>query len=418
MNEQFNWQRYINWLFLFILASSLFLIAFVIIVDPYNQYNIVQQHKFNLIKPTLERYQNEIKLTQVKRLKPDVLILGNSRTEIGFNPDAPVFKQRELLAYNLGIPGIGIKTIYEQLLYLKKNDINPKLIILGLDFLDFINLSSQQESDVSINSSQHLVEQQSKVENWFWQFDSIFSLTSVRDAFRTLTIQNDDEAAIITPHGFNPLNDYKPIARTEGYYKLFQQRAQENVKVYLKKAQGSLSPTSLSYLQAILNLIKEDNSKIILVIYPYHAQILALFEKTNLWSLFDQWKYSVVNELVNMHPYSTQIELYDYSGYSFYHCERIPSKEDLLTATQWYWEAGHFKKELGNIILEEILGNNETALSQAISMNHSQISFGFRLLDKESVVLNQNRIIQQRLVCESNYPELFTDAAKLVRAAQ
>lgn len=418
MAEQFNWQRYINWLFLFILASSLFLIAFVIIVDPYNQYSIIQQQKFNLIKPALERYQNEIKLTQVKRLKPDVLILGNSRTQIGFNPDAPVFNQRGLLAYNLGIPGIGIKTVYEQLLYLKKNDISPQLIIVGLDFLDFVNLSSQQESDVSINSSQLYVEQQSKLEDWFWQFDSIFSLASVRDAFRTLTIQNNDEAAIITPHGFNPLNDYKPIARTEGYYKLFQQRAQENVKVYLKKAKGSLSLTSLSYLQALLNLIKEDNSKIKLVIYPYHAQILALFEKANLWSLFDQWKYLVVNELVNMHHYSTQVELYDYSGYSFYHCERIPPKEDLLTTTQWYWEAGHFKKELGDIILEEILRNNGTTFSQAISINHSQTLFGMRLFDQNSFVLNQSRINQQRLMCESSYPELFADAAILVKTAQ
>jgi E3 ubiquitin-protein ligase DOA10 len=139
---------------------------------------------------------------------------------------------------------------------------------------------------------------------------------------------------------------------------------------------------------------------------------------TNLWPLFNQWKSLVVNELINMNQYSTQIELYDYSGYSLYHCERIPPMGDLLSTTQWYWEAGHFKKELGDIILEEVLRSNETILSKVMSMNYSQTSFGIRLLDQNSFLLNQNRIIQQRLMCESNYPELFTDAAILARASQ
>ncbi len=418
MEELQNSQRYLCWLLVITIAGSLAVVIFVLIVDPYRQYGIVQYRGFNIIKPTLERYQNEIKLSQVKRLKPDVLILGNSRAEIGFDPDALVFNQKGLSAYNLSIPGIGIKTVYQQLLYLTKNGINPGLIFLGLDFLDFIDLPSQQEVNASIDPSQYLIDQQRKIESWFWRFDSMFSLASVRDAFRTLAIQNNEEAAIITFHGFNPLNEYKPIVRAEGYYKLFQQRAQENVRTYLKKAQGSVSPMSLNYLQAIFNLVEENNSKIILVIYPYHAQILALFEVTNLWPLFNQWKSLVVNELIDMNQYSTQIELYDYSGYSLYHCERIPPIGDLLSITQWYWEAGHFKKELGDIILEEILRSNETILSKVMSMNHSQTSFGIRLLDQNSFLLNHNRIIQQRLMCESNYPELFTDAAILARAAQ
>lgn len=418
MEELQNYQRYLYWLFVITITGSLVVAIFVLIVDPYRQYNIVQYGGFNVIKPTLERYQNEIKLSQVKRLRPDVLILGNSRAEIGFDPDASVFNQKGLSAYNLSIPGIGIETVYQQLLYLTKNDINPKLIILGLEFLDFIDLPSQQEINAFINPSQHFVEQQSKIESWFWQFDSTFSLASIRDAFRTLTIQNNDEAAIITFRGFNPLNEYKPIARTEGYYRLFQQRAQENVRVYLKKAQGLVSPIGLNYLQAIFNLVEENNSKIFLVIYPYHAQILALFEETNLWPLFDQWKHLVVNELSNFNQPSTQIVLYDYSGYSLYHCERIPPIGDLFSTTRWYWEAGHFKKELGDIILEEILGDNETTLSKAMSLNYSQTSFGIRLLDQNSVGLNHNRIIQQRSMCESNYPELFADAAILARAIQ
>ena len=81
MEELQNYQRYLYWLFVITITGSLVVAIFVLIVDPYRQYNIVQYDGFNVIKPTLERYQNEIKLSQVKRLRPDVLILGNSRAE-------------------------------------------------------------------------------------------------------------------------------------------------------------------------------------------------------------------------------------------------------------------------------------------------------------------------------------------------
>ena len=36
--------------------------------------------------------------------------------------------------------------------------------------------------------------------------------------------------------------------------------------------------------------------------------------------------------------------------------EAVPGKGDRWTTMRWYWEAGHFKHELGGLVLDRVLG--------------------------------------------------------------
>src|SRR5690606_8548608 len=139
----------------------------------------------------------------------------------------------------------------------------------------------------------------------------------------------------MTAKGFNPLNQYKPIARSAGYNKLFQQRAQENAEVYLRKANGSISLNDFDSLRVIFDIAAQSNGTINLIIYPYHSQMLALFEETGLWPIFAEWKRLLINEIsvARKRHSHINIKLYDFSGYSRYNCERIPSLGDRESAT-------------------------------------------------------------------------------------
>jgi hypothetical protein len=150
-----------------------------------------------------------------------------------------------------------------------------------------------------------------------------------------------------------------------------------------------------------------------LIIYPYHAQILALFEETGLANAFEEWKAAVTREVSaarQRHP-GAQITLFDFSGYGSYNCERIPDKGDRATSTRWYWEAGHFKKQLGDILLESIF--SRSLLTEMAKGSRSSAIFGFQLDDSNSAG-NLKRINHERTECKQSYPELFTDAAALV----
>ena len=48
--------------------------------------------------------------------------------------------------------------------------------------------------------------------------------------------------------------------------------------------------------------------------------------------------------------------MWDFSGVAPETLEAIPAKGDRKTQLTHYWEAGHFKKELGNLVIDRLLG--------------------------------------------------------------
>jgi len=47
--------------------------------------------------------------------------------------------------------------------------------------------------------------------------------------------------------------------------------------------------------------------------------------------------------------------LWDFSGCHSVTIEDVPASGDLRSEMRWYWEAGHFKKELGDLVLDKVL---------------------------------------------------------------
>lgn len=400
-------RRYLWLLGATIFTAILSVIALVVVIDPYGIYQVTPARAgLNWVKPNPTRYQNEIKLTHVVALKPDVLIFGNSRAEIGFNPEGSLLSNGNALAYNLAIPGTSIATAYEQLAYLLRIGQKPKLIVIGLEFLDFVDPPGVTPIAAVVPN----LPQQHPIEKRFWQFDSLFSFTSLKDALRTVAIQLEKSPETITSRGFNPLKQYRLHAQAEGYYALFSHKARENAKVYLRKAGGSLNGADFGRLSAMIELAQRSDIQTKIVIYPYHAQILTLFELTGLWPFFEDWKQRVIRDVDAIKRPSPEagVELFDFSGYSTYACERIPDKGDRKTETRWYWEGGHFKKALGEKILERILAEPSAGPKE-------DPEFGVEL-ESGNWAVNQRRIVAERARCLEANPALFDDSAKLVAA--
>lgn len=412
----FNFVGFLRWLGIALVVGTSLEIASVIIVDPYGLYNIVNRVGLNAIKPRLTRYHNEIKVTQAVEMRVNGVILGNSRAEVGFDPDSQFLSTHGASFYNLAIPGTSIQTARRQLEYLHAVGIKPKTVIIGVEFLDFMVAEGGNRVPLSGPSPDGAAHPASRK---IWRFDTLFSLTSVKDVVHTLLIQDDAEAATVSRKGFNPLKEYRTFARNDGYYAIFLQKAQENARVYLKKASGSLARTDFQHLRAILDTSARTNSEVKLVIYPYHAQILVMFEETGLWPAFTQWKEMLVNEVVaarNRHP-TANITLTDFSGYGKYNCERIPAHSERAATTRWYWEAGHFKKELGDIVLSSMFRSASTPNELEGTISDTGQKFGVRL-DVSNRIDNGRRILSERAECLASYPELFAETKTLVMKAR
>ncbi len=399
--------RFLAWLAVTTVAGCAMGILLVLLIDPYGLYGLLNVEGINSVKPGLSRYQYEIKLTHAARLHPDTVIFGNSRAEIGFDPEAAIFTDQHRSAYNLAISATSVGTPLAQLNYLQHIGATPRNIILGVEFIDFLpTLGVEPHKPAAPAPSD-----EDPVNRFFWRFDSLSSLTSIIDALHTLRIQHDDEAVTMTSRGFNPLKEYHAYARSDGYYAMFRQRALENTKRLLTKSKEALKSRDTHQLRALLDLAAEDKASVKLIIYPYHAQILALFEATGLWPSFEAWKAMLIAEVAaahQRHP-GASIELMDFSGFGGYRCERIPLKGDRRSVTHWYWEAGHFKKELGDIVLSRIFSSDSNTDTLA--------DFGTPL-DAATLIANQQRIARERKECVAQYPELFQEVASLVAVTE
>ena len=409
MSDQTSFVRFLRSTCIVILLGIAAAIALVVVVDPYRLYRVVDVPGFNAVKPQPDRYQEQIKLSNARRTNASALIFGNSRAEYGLNPEYQGFHQASLSAYNMALSGTKIGTSRRDLSYFKTSGQKPAFILLGVDFLDYLVDATKPITPTVITPVS-----QYDVNGIKWQFDALFSLTSVNDALKTLEIQKNPEAESISPRGMNPLLEYKKFAREEGYYAIFQQRALEYAKTFSQKPHDLVFPASgsspeLDGLRATLSMIAEDKTDANIIIYPYHAQILAMFEETGLWPAFERWKDLLITEIAatNAKYPDAHIRLWDFSGYGTQQCELIPEKNDLKTVTQWYWEAGHFKQSLGNLILARIL-------SDKIGQSPAAI-LGTELV-ADNALENQQRIQQEKARCMANYPALFQQVATLVAA--
>ncbi len=388
-------RHYLRWLVATIVAASVAVAGIVLLVDPYGLYALVDRPGFNHVKPPLARHQFEIKLARAARLQPALLIVGNSRVEAGFDPDGVQLAGTR--AFNLGLAGTGTPTAVGQLRHLAAAGVAPRRVIAGLDFVDA--LTERPVADVAATRLSVPAVGDA------WRLDALFSFASLKDALRTVAIQRDPDAAVASLRGFNPLQQYHQTARVEGYAAIFRQRSEENARKAVTREHGGLDAQAVrAEVAALVDAAAQARPDVAvdLVVYPYHAQLMALFETTQLMPRFDAWKAILVEEAQaarRRHP-GARIVVHDFSGYGAWQCEPIPAAGGV---TRWYWEGGHFKAALGELMLARMLGRPA-----------GEDAFGM-VLTAQTVAENRRRIAAERADCVARQGAMFDDVARTVQ---
>lgn len=366
-------KRYLTLWLALTCALLLATVAFNVIVDPYGIFRLVDAPGFNAVKPKAGVHGSMAKAYQVLRVQPRGLILGNSRAEVGFDPNHPAWPESARPVFNLALPGTGTRTT---LLYLHhvleahKNN-PPTIVVWGIDFMDFLtDLDSPPVSrDGLSKQDQRLLANPDGTRNpalWLARLrdsaEATLTLNTLLDSTITLRQQRNPYAENLTYLGFNPMRDYLRITADEGYWSIFLQRDLENIKAYSKRprdifdASGASSP-ALDNLRHVIRLCRKHRIDLRLVLYPYHAHLMETLYLTGHWKTFEKWKRTVAH-LVHDEALAAgmpPIPLWDFSRFNTYSQSAVPDKNDRSTANPWYWEAGHFKRELGNRVLEQVL---------------------------------------------------------------
>jgi len=337
-------------------ASTFALLCVVVVVnlvvDPYGIFRIVEVTGVNRIKSQASERGQVFKRSGVERMRPKSLILGNSRAEIGFDPESPAWPAEARPVFNLALPGAGMSAVAAEFAQAVASA-TPRLAVVGLDFVDF---RVEATSGGSFNPRS----QRADPMQWLRErATALLTLSALGDSLATVKAQHEPYPAGLTDAGFNPKRDYIGVARREGYFAMFRQRDQENALAYLRgpksvvRADGRPAP-GFEALEHVFAVARERRIALRLVIYPYHAHTLMLFHLTGLWPAYEDWKRELVRRADAARD-TMDVELWDFTGFAPFADERVPRPGDTDTELQWYWEAGHFKKSLGDLVLEDVL---------------------------------------------------------------
>lgn len=346
-----------------------------VVVDPYGLYRWIDVPGFNAVKPKAGPHGAIVKTYQVLRAQPRTLILGNSRAEVGFDPRHAAWPVDARPVFNMALPGTGPTTSLDHLehaLAAAASGDSPKItmIVWGVDFPDFLtDARTPARAATPRRPNRRLLVNPGGTRNpsrWLQSLrdhaEATLTLGALTDSVQTLSKRSDPNVADLTPLGFNPMGDYVRITADEGYWRTFRQKDIDNTRAYLRRpkdifdASGRWS-ADLGDLRRVLDLCRRHGIVLKLVIYPIHAHLLEIIRITDHGPAFDTWKRALVGIVADeaREAQGPSFAFWDFSGFHRYATERIPAEGDLRTKMQWYWEAGHFKRELGDRVLDRVL---------------------------------------------------------------
>ena len=95
----------------------------------------------------------------------------------------------------------------------------------------------------------------------------------------------------------------------------------------------------------------------ILFVNPYHEDYLEIVWRAGLWPLFEDWK----RRLLRLASDGGAEALWDFSLLNEYTTEDPPPQGDKQATLHWFWEPAHYKAELGELMLGQMLGEPDQA---------------------------------------------------------
>jgi hypothetical protein len=346
-----------------IIVLALATIVFTILVDPYRMFATPTVRGLTELKPRAAEQMGIAKTYQLERTAPQTLLLGNSRTEIGLDPNSPQFPAEQRPVFNASYPGRDVCTSLLMLRDAMAVRI-PQRVILGVDFQDMLAIGVSWPSDLE----QRLLVSESGRRNpprerqvWKDRFAATLTIGALLDSMTTLLNQNAVSSATITELGFNPLHEYREFIARGGYYGLFSAKNALYHKQYAAFPMPNFSrpsPGMARRNRCFVELAKsalEHHIPLTVYIHPYHADFLDMLDYFGLWESFEDWKRHLVGQVADLDPDGTDIRVIDFSGYNQFTTEAVPGRGDTKSEMRWYWEPGHYKSALGEHILERII---------------------------------------------------------------
>ncbi|MEM9253820.1 MAG: hypothetical protein AAGA91_00150 [Pseudomonadota bacterium] len=335
-------------------------------VDPYGITGAARVDGFNRFKVDINDYARLLKRYQPMNAEYNALIIGNSRVEMGLDPSHSCLVDAGLNTYNLGVPGASVRMQMNYALNVTYQQ-PIQAVFLSLDFPDFITTDPQPVASLTSlmeESSGSLRLLPSGLPNPSYRstkaldyYKSLFSLDALTSSVKTVLLQSP-LAPDRDNRGFNPARDFENMVMVEGARALFDQKLFDLELVYRRELflryPGETSSRRFEDIAEFLSLMRSQGVTVYVFINPFHQLYWDMLERYDLTPLYDDWLKTLSDILATYAD--ANLQWWDFSRVEPYVSEPVPAPGVRSGPLQWFWEPAHYRRELGDRMLESMLG--------------------------------------------------------------
>jgi len=337
-----NFNRFIVWGLLF----SLLCIGLLnLIIDPFAVFEFYNDPKLNLQKPALISDIRSYHLHQLRTKKPSVIILGSSRAQIGLNAKHPKLIEN---AVNLGMPLATMDEIRDYLFFAQKQQ-PLRQVIVAIDFFGFNAYLKSQSPFLKSPSVQ--LSLQEKVPQLFGWTAFLASIQTLKHNLFRL-----EENSTLPTRQFKGIAAKTIFEKSERFYLEHKIYKPQPYKLY-DFVHKDTKESRLNAFEEICQFCQTNYMDCKILILPVHTRQLALISALGLWSKFEDWK----RQCVAITNAFSNIALYDFTGFSDFHNERIPAIGAPQQNLQWFVDSAHITTLFGDLILDVVLSNQNSS---------------------------------------------------------
>lgn len=368
----------------FLLTAAFGVLAaagFSALIDPYSVTGAPDIAGLNAKKTESYRHARLAKEARARRLAPATVLIGNSRVDVGLDPESAYWPEDMRPAANLGIPGEGVEGSLASLRFALA-EIGARTIVLGLDFTDFLALQRGAEPENQPPApAAHLTR-------------TLLSTTALADSILTIADQRRPFATAMTQAGFNPMADHDAIIAREGHFALAGKKNRDNLARLAARAPSARHPDGrpgapLGTLEILLAEASDAGIRLIAYIHPFHAEFLQSIELSGRGPGYREWKLSVSALFARYARPGWR--LWDFGVHAPETIEPFPPAGDRQVRLRFWWEPGHYKAALGEVLLARMLAGRsgfgaelrpdtigphlaeQERLARAFAKNHPQL---------------------------------------------
>jgi len=321
------------------------------LVNPFSLFEPPEIRGINRNKPG---YVDHLRLThvyRVNRLEPDCVLLGTSRTGRGLRPDHPALSGWD--CYNLALPAI---SLYEMRRHLQHaQSVRPqKLAVLSLDFRVF---NSRPDT------SGAFVEQRLDVDPGGQPQSNLFSsrlpdmASSLASASALLASMTSVRKQSWVKDTLDAKGFWLPLTDEYDHAPAFRSYTRNTARRYAAASRDEAAYLdNIGQFRALVREAHARKTELKIIVPPSHAWHWQTLWFSGLWPRFEDMKRTIValNEEEARRAGRAPYPVWDFSGATGPALEPVPEAPG--PRMQWFWEPVHFKRALGDAMLDAVMG--------------------------------------------------------------